>query len=110
MKHIVAMACLFLLGSRPPSAAAEMPFVYDKENTGVDIKTPTLPAFDALVSIPYLPDPFLMADGKRMGASYNYRATERQLTLLRDMGCNAIRTSHNPPPNCWTSPTSWASW
>src|SRR5262249_15924744 len=27
----------------------------------------------------------------------NVRAAQRQLEILRDMGCNAIRTSHNPP-------------
>ena len=27
----------------------------------------------------------------------NYRALQRQLEMLQDMGCNAIRTSHNPP-------------
>ena len=32
-----------------------------------------------------------------LGAAINTRALERQLELLRDMGCNAIRTSHNPP-------------
>ncbi len=32
-----------------------------------------------------------------IGAAVNVRATERQLEMLRDMGCNAIRTSHNPP-------------
>jgi len=32
-----------------------------------------------------------------LGAAVNARALERQLQLLRDMGCNAIRTSHNPP-------------
>jgi len=32
-----------------------------------------------------------------LGAAFNYRAQERQLELLRDMGCNAIRTSHNAP-------------
>ena len=32
-----------------------------------------------------------------LGAAVNTRALERQLELLRDMGCNAIRTSHNPP-------------
>ncbi|MFZ4546156.1 MAG: beta-galactosidase GalB [Bacteroidales bacterium] len=32
-----------------------------------------------------------------LGAAVNYRATERQLEILKDMGCNAIRTSHNPP-------------
>ena len=30
-----------------------------------------------------------------LGAAFNYRAMERQLQLLKTMGCNAIRTSHN---------------
>lgn len=32
-----------------------------------------------------------------LGAAINERALERQLELLKAMGCNAIRTSHNPP-------------
>ncbi|MFH6991739.1 beta-galactosidase GalB [Flavobacterium sp. FlaQc-48] len=32
-----------------------------------------------------------------IGAAVNLRATERQLEMLKEMGCNAIRTSHNPP-------------
>ncbi|WP_442591124.1 glycoside hydrolase family 2 TIM barrel-domain containing protein [Pedobacter sp. AW31-3R] len=32
-----------------------------------------------------------------LGASVNVRAMERQLEILKDMGCNAIRMSHNPP-------------
>ncbi len=32
-----------------------------------------------------------------LGAAFNERAAERQLLLLREMGCNAIRMSHNPP-------------
>jgi beta-galactosidase len=32
-----------------------------------------------------------------LGTAFNIRAAERQLELLREMGCNAIRTSHNPP-------------
>jgi beta-galactosidase len=32
-----------------------------------------------------------------LGAAVNYRALQRQLEILADMGCNAIRTSHNPP-------------
>src|SRR5262249_13076604 len=32
-----------------------------------------------------------------LGAAFNARAAERQLELLREMGCNAIRMSHNPP-------------
>ncbi len=32
-----------------------------------------------------------------LGSAINTRALERQLEILKDMGCNAIRTSHNPP-------------
>ncbi|MGC4074540.1 MAG: beta-galactosidase GalB [Nibricoccus sp.] len=32
-----------------------------------------------------------------LGAAFNMRAAERQLELLREAGCNAIRISHNPP-------------
>lgn len=32
-----------------------------------------------------------------LGAAVNYRATERQIQLMKKMGVNAIRTSHNMP-------------
>ena len=32
-----------------------------------------------------------------IGAAVNFRATERQLMMMKEMGANAIRTSHNPP-------------
>jgi beta-galactosidase len=32
-----------------------------------------------------------------LGAAFHTRAAERQLELLREMGCNAVRMSHNPP-------------
>jgi len=32
-----------------------------------------------------------------LGAAFNTRAAQRQLEILKEMGCNAIRTSHNPP-------------
>ncbi|MEX0988551.1 MAG: glycoside hydrolase family 2 TIM barrel-domain containing protein [Bacteroidales bacterium] len=32
-----------------------------------------------------------------LGAAVHPRALERQLELLKEMGCNAIRTAHNPP-------------
>ncbi len=32
-----------------------------------------------------------------LGAAFNTRAAERQLEILKEMGCNSIRTSHNPP-------------
>ncbi len=36
-------------------------------------------------------------DGGSLGAACPDRANERQIEILKDMGCNAIRTSHNPP-------------
>lgn len=32
-----------------------------------------------------------------LGAAVNVRAMKRQLEMMQEMGCNAIRTSHNPP-------------
>lgn len=32
-----------------------------------------------------------------LGAAVNRRAIERQLEILKEMGCNGIRCSHNPP-------------
>ncbi len=32
-----------------------------------------------------------------LGSAVNKRALERQLEIMRNMGCNSIRTSHNPP-------------
>ncbi len=32
-----------------------------------------------------------------LGTAVNYRALQRQIEILQEMGCNAIRTSHNPP-------------
>lgn len=32
-----------------------------------------------------------------LGAAFNLRAAERQLEILAEMGCNAIRMAHNPP-------------
>lgn len=36
-------------------------------------------------------------DQGALGSAFNNRAGERQLEILREMGCNAIRMSHNPP-------------
>ncbi|MCH5329043.1 MAG: DUF4982 domain-containing protein [Coprobacter sp.] len=36
-------------------------------------------------------------DSGALGAVWNTTAWERRLQLLKEMGCNSIRTSHNPP-------------
>ena len=37
------------------------------------------------------------ADLGALGAAVNFRALQRQLETLQEVGCNALRTSHNPP-------------
>lgn len=32
-----------------------------------------------------------------LGAAFNYRAAQRQLEMLQEMGANAVRMAHNPP-------------
>ncbi len=32
-----------------------------------------------------------------LGAAFNKSALKRQLAMLQEMGCNSVRTSHNPP-------------
>ena len=36
-------------------------------------------------------------DQGALGAAVNWRATQRQLEIMKSMGVNAVRTSHNPP-------------
>lgn len=36
-----------------------------------------------------------------LGAATNYRARERQMEIMKSMGVNALRTSHNPPETDW---------
>lgn len=44
----------------------------------------------------YIKGVCLHHDFGALGAGLNLRAMERQLELMRELGCNAIRTSHNP--------------
>ena len=39
----------------------------------------------------------MLQDLGALGVAINTRAIARQLTILKEMGCNAIRTAHNPP-------------
>lgn len=62
-------------------------------------------------SVEFDPDKGIMVNGERiqikgvnqhhdlgaLGTAFNRRAAQRQLEILREMGCNAIRMSHNPP-------------
>jgi hypothetical protein len=62
----------------------EMPLVYDKEFTGVDCPKPTLVADPTtLPPITFLPDPFLMADGKtRMTTREQWRCRRAEIKAI----------------------------
>ena len=40
-------------------------------------------------------------DQGALGAAFNVTALRRQFTKLKEMGVNAVRCSHNPPPSAW---------
>ena len=40
-------------------------------------------------------------DHGALGAAFNKAALRRQFTKLKEMGVNAVRCSHNPPPQAW---------
>ncbi len=62
-------------------------------------------------SVEFDPDKGIIVNGERipikginnhhdlgaLGSAFNIRAAERQLEILKEMGCNSIRMSHNPP-------------
>jgi beta-galactosidase len=50
-------------------------------------------------------------DHAGLGVALPDSIIEFRLRRLKDLGCNAIRSSHNAPtPRCWTPPTGWVSW
>ncbi len=87
---------LYLLGSILKSGNTEI----DRQNTPFGIRT-----------IEFTNDDGFHLNGKRvqiqgvcdhhdlgcLGAAVNRRAIQRQLEILKSLGCNAIRTSHYPP-------------
>ncbi|WP_116106217.1 sugar-binding protein [Lewinella sp. IMCC34191] len=58
-RHLYSFLCC-LLGS---TLLAQIPLVYDQENTGTACEAPPLPAPTELTNYPLLPDPFAWADG-----------------------------------------------
>ena len=81
-------------------------FVISKNNQSIDESSTVF----GLRTISIVPNKGLFLNGKYvkiygvcdhhdlgpLGAAVNTFALERQLRILKDMGCNAIRTSHNP--------------
>ncbi len=91
----------------------ETPFLYKATST-IKIKGEPVDCYETrfgIREISFDPDKGFFLNGKNLkfkgvcmhhdlgplGAAVNRAAIKRQLTLLKEMGCNAIRTSHNPP-------------
>jgi beta-galactosidase len=96
----------------PTLWSIEKPYLYTLRTTLVrgDQKLDTVDTPIGIRSAEWKTDGFYL-NGKRvqikgvcnhhdlgaLGSAFNTRAAERQLEILKDMGCNSIRTSHNPP-------------
>jgi beta-galactosidase len=93
--------------TQTPSLYVALTTVYDNKGTVIDEYETRF----GIRSLEFHSDKGLLVNGERiqikgvnqhhdlggLGAAFNVRAAERQLEILREMGCNAIRMSHNPP-------------
>ena len=102
------------LDVRNPSLwSLEKPLLYKAESK-IEINNTAFDTYETLFGIRYFDfdrEKGFLLNGKQvkikgvcdhhdlgsLGAAINTRAIERQLQLLKEMGCNGIRTSHNPP-------------
>lgn len=101
--------------SNPLLWSADSPNLY-KIVTSIYALDKKLDSYETVVGLRYFkfdPETGFSLNGKSMkingvclhhdlgalGAAVNRRALERQLQIMKDMGCNAIRCSHNPPSN-----------
>lgn len=98
---------------KPHLWSTKDPYLYKVETT-VKIADAVVDNYETVIGIRYTSwDPekgfFLNGEPLKMlgvclhhdmgciGSAVHRRALERELGILKDMGCNAIRTSHNPP-------------
>jgi hypothetical protein len=80
--YIFILVYLLVANLQSGLAAEGMPLVFGKENTGADCPRPPLPEFSALPSIPYLPDPFAKADGRRMTTRAEWRCRRAEIRAM----------------------------
>jgi len=102
-----------LLIEKPELWSPESPALYNLE-TSISFRGKRLDDFNTPVGIRYFsfdPQNGFSLNGEpvqirgvcehhdlgALGAATNRRAIERKLEILGEMGCNAIRTAHNPP-------------
>ncbi len=59
----IKLLTIIISGLIACNTVAQLPYSYNKENTGVDCETPALPSPENLENIPLLPNPFEWSDG-----------------------------------------------
>jgi hypothetical protein len=77
----ILVVCLFFVSAQS-GLVGEMPLVYEKENTGADCSKPPWPEFSALPSVPFLPDPFMKADGSRLTTREEWRCRRAEIKAM----------------------------
>lgn len=99
VRHVmkcVVWALLAAVTLQLTTVAATLPLVFKKEDTGPGLRQPTSPTFAELPSIASLPDPFLMANGKRVETRDNWfqrRAELKSLLERYDVGAKPPKPS-----------------
>jgi beta-galactosidase len=93
--------------SQTPNLYVAITHLYDASDKEID----TYETRFGIRSVAYDADEGLSVNGEKvhiqgvnqhhdqgsLGSAFHVRAAERQLEILQDLGCNAIRMSHNPP-------------
>jgi beta-galactosidase len=112
-KDAIAKATAQLTFSRPTLWSVEQPYLY-KAVSEIEQAGRVLDRYETSFGVRYFRfdiDKGFFLNGKPLkmlgvcnhhdlgafGAAVNRRALERQLEMLKEMGVNALRTSHNPP-------------
>jgi len=111
---VVATGSTHLSVERPQLWSVDTPVLYTLEVSMQDVSGEIVDTYTLPIGFRYFkfdPDKGFSLNGKPMkingvclhhdagalGAAVNTRAIRRQLEILREMGVNAIRCSHNPP-------------
>jgi beta-galactosidase len=123
LKNSVVLKDPKLWGPRPnqsPNRYVAVTTLYENDNALDSYETPF-----GIRSLRFDPDSGIYINGElikirgvnqhhdlgALGTAFNTRAAERQLEILREMGCNAIRMAHNPPaPELLELTDKWVFW
>jgi hypothetical protein len=80
------------------NAVAQLPYSYNKENTGINCEEPALPSTENLENVPLLPDPFEWSDGS--GRAKTIEEWEcRRNEIMAEIERYEIGPKPSPPEN-----------